>query len=241
MKSAGQRNIAGVVFDFDGTLAELHLDFGEMKRRISRLYAAIVGNAPAVPSQPALEWIGSLTTDLTAVDASRARAFHCEAHALIVHMELEAAYRGRLFDFTRPMLEQLRMAEVRTAIITRNCEQAVRIVFPDLDEYCDCFLSRDHVARVKPDPDHLRHALRRIGVAPGTALMVGDHPIDIRTGLLAGALTAGVFSGHASRADLERSGAEWVAQSCLELMRQLRAAQLLGTKTGCIENGPGRV
>lgn len=225
-----QRNIAGVVFDFDGTLAELHLDFAAMKRRIGLLYADICNGAPDGPPQPALEWIESLTADLAARDPFSALAFRARAHALIVDMEIEAAYRGRLFAFTRPILEQLRAAEVRTAIITRNCEKAVRIVFPDVDECCDGFLSRDHVARVKPDPDHLLQALRRIRVAPGAALMVGDHPIDIRTGLLAGVLTAGVFSGNASRAELEQSGAGWVAQSCLELMWRLQSAQLIGTR-----------
>lgn len=230
MKIARQLNIAGVVFDFDGTLAELHLDFAQMKRQIGLLYADICNGAPNGPSQPALEWIESLTADLTTRDPVSASAFRRRAHELIVDMEIEAAHRGRLFAFTRPILEQLRAAEVRTAIITRNCETAVRIVFPDVDECCDGFLSRDHVARVKPDPDHLLQALRHICVTPGAALMVGDHPIDIRTGLLAGVLTAGVFSGNASRADLEQSGAGWVARSCLELMRQLQSARLLGTR-----------
>lgn len=229
MKIERQHKITGVVFDFDGTLAELHLDFVEMKRRIGRLYADICNGAADAPSQPALEWIDSLTADLATRERSKALAFHRMAHELIVDMEIEAAYRGRLFDFTRPILEQLRAAGVRTAIITRNCETAVRIVFPDLDEYCDGFLSRDHVAHVKPDPAHLLQALQHICVAPGAALMVGDHPIDMRTGLLAGVLTAGVFSGNASRADLEQSGAEWVAHSCLELMRQLQSARLIGT------------
>lgn len=232
MKLDRRRKIAGVVFDFDGTLAELHLDFVDMKGRVGRLYQEIFRRVPDAPLLPALEWIDSLTADPATADIARAEAFRRGAHELIVDMELEAAHRGRLFDFTRPILRLLKQEEVRTAIITRNCEQAVRIVFPDLDDYCDGFLSRDHVQRVKPDPDHLLRALKRICVAPDAAIMVGDHPIDIRTGRLAGVLTAGVFSGNASRADLVQSGAELIAQSCLELIRQLKTQRLIGTASG---------
>ncbi|MDY0039052.1 MAG: HAD-IA family hydrolase, partial [Desulforhabdus sp.] len=153
--------------------------------------------------------------------------FQKSAHALILDMELEAARRGRLFAFSRTILEELKRAGIQTAIITRNCEQAVRIVFPDLEDHCCGFLSRDHVPQVKPDPDHLLRALRLIAVEPGSALMVGDHPIDIQTGIRAGVMTAGVCSGNASHKDLVESGAHWTARDCCQLVMELKSLDLI--------------
>ena len=147
--------------------------------------------------------------------------------SLIKDIELDAAYRGSLFPFTRSILQTLGQEGIKIAIITRNCEEAVRIVFPDLDRYCGGFLARDHVRRVKPDPDHLLRALETIEAVPETALMVGDHPLDIQTGQRAGILTAGVWSGTATEEELARSGADLTARNCEELITVLRERSLI--------------
>ena len=226
MNGNGQHSIRAIVFDFDGTLAELHLDFALMKQKLAVLVREYVGDSP-VTSLPALEWIESLTASLRNVHTAAGDIFQEKAQAIILNMELEAARKGRLFEFTRPLLDALRLDNIQTAIITRNCESAVRIVFPDVESYCRCFLSRDHVAQVKPHPDHLLSALQQMSVEPESALMVGDHPIDIDTGKRAGVRTAGVYSGNASRMDLLGSGAQWVARNCQDLVRTLKDQGLM--------------
>jgi phosphoglycolate phosphatase len=216
-----------VVFDFDGTLAELHLDFAEMKRRLRDLAQEYFRDVLQTPQVPALEWLEALTVTLHERDEVAALEFEERAGSLIKEIELEAAHRGSLFPFARSILGELQQAGIKVAIITRNCEEAVRIVFPDLDHYCDGFLARDHVHRVKPDPDHLLQALEKIGASPDTALMVGDHPLDMQTGQRAGVLTAGVWSGNASEKDLVSAGADLTARSCQELMIVLRTQKLL--------------
>lgn len=226
MHNKGQHSIRAIVFDFDGTLAELHLDFFLMKQKLAALVEEYIGCSPPA-SLPALEWVEILAAQVQQVEAAAGHAFRKRAHSIILTMELEAARKGRLFEFSRPLLEALREDDVRTAIITRNCEPAVRIVFPDLESYCDCFLSRDHVPQVKPDPDHLLRALQLLSIEPGSALMVGDHPIDIATGRRAGVRSAGVHSGNASPKDLLESGADWVAGNCRELVQRLKNQGLI--------------
>lgn len=216
-----------IVFDFDGTLAELRLDFGEMKSRLGRLGRAYLDLEPAVPAVPALEWLEILVARVQKVDAAAALEFQDRAQRLIVDMEMEAARNGALFPFTRNLLEGLKEKKIKVAIITRNCEKAVRLVFPDLGSYCMGLLAREHVPRVKPDPDHLFRALQHVAAPPQTALMVGDHPLDIETGKRAGILTAGVWSGRASQQDLIQSGAHWTAQNCRELILALECERLL--------------
>lgn len=215
-----------IVFDFDGTLAELCLDFGEMKQRLAALAQEFLESLPTA-SLPVLEWLEVLMTSVRASNGPVAEEFQQRSRALILDMELEAAREGSLFPFTRPILGELRNKGIKVAIITRNCEKAVRAVFPDMDDFCSGFLARDHVPRVKPDPDHLFRALSKAGATLEAALMVGDHPLDIQTGKRAGILTAGVYSGNASRAELIETGAHWTARNCEELFELLSIQGLI--------------
>lgn len=225
MSRSGLHRLGCIVFDFDGTLAELRLDFEEMKRRLGQVGSSYISFDPCPDTLPALEWLETLVAQLRKIDAAAAVELQHRAHALIVNMELEAAHQGALFPFTRNVLTGLAAKNIKPVIITRNCERAVRIVFPDLDRYCLGLLARDHVPRVKPDPDHLFRALQHVAAPARNALMVGDHPLDIQTGKRAGILTAGVWSGRASQQDLIDSGAHWTARNCLELMQTLEAQQ----------------
>jgi len=219
--------IESIVFDFDGTLAELHLDFAEMKRRLAVLAENYLDEEVPSPALPALEGLEILVERVRQRSDAAAEEFQGRANTLIVDMELESARRGCLFPFTRPIFNELRHKKIKAAIITRNCEKAVRLVFPDMDQYCSSFLARDHVPRVKPDPDHLLRALAIASASPAGALMVGDHPLDVQTGKRAGVLTAGVWSGSATQADLILSGPHWTARNCEELIRTLEAQNLI--------------
>ncbi len=228
MKTNALPKIDAIVFDFDGTLAELHIDFAEMKHQIGALALSYSKIIPREPFLPVLEWMSWLEARIGENNGNHAGEFRQRALALILEMEMEAARKGALFEFTRPVLGLLHSMGVKTAIITRNCDAAVRLVFPDIDDHCGAFFARDHVLKPKPDPAHLAHALTAVGAEFGTALIVGDHPIDIQTGKAAGIRTAGVFSGNASRGDLLKSGADWVAQDCRELIDVLGKEGLFG-------------
>ena len=103
----------------------------------------------------------------------------------------------------------------------------MRLVFPDIDDYCSVFLARDHVSDPKPNPAHLIRALEAIHADFATAVMVGDHPMDIQTGRRPGIRTAGVSSGNVSKEELLRNGADWVAGDCKELLAILARSGLL--------------
>lgn len=224
----GLRFIRTIIFDFDGTLAELHIDFDEMKARLESLASDYIPVTWRAPLPPVIEFLAILTRKVADLRNGAAAEFQARALALITSIEVDAAAKGRLFPFTRDLLKRLSCKGIDTAIITRNCEQAVRMVFPDLQNYCMHLLSREHVARVKPHPEHLLRALQLVGAPPQTALMVGDHPLDIETGLRAGVLTAGVASGRMSRQDLASTGAHWTANNCEDLITLLDRKGVLG-------------
>ena len=220
--------LEALVLDFDGTLAELNIDFTDMKRRLSALAEAYLGDAPPSDGLPALEWIEQLIVLIAEVEGrDTALEFGTRARFLVMDMELAAARKGGLFPFARPSLADLRARGLRTAIITRNCTAAVRIVFPDVRDAVDCFLAREDVSRPKPDPAHPAAALKALGVSPGRALMVGDHTLDIATGLCAGMPAAGVATGRIPEVELASAGALFTAPDLPALLARLAADGLL--------------
>lgn len=192
--------IKALVFDFDGTLAELNIDFGLMRERVLEL-ARRMGYAAPPPQ-------GYLLEQVAAIDQALGNGFSRAAARLIQDVEVEAAGRGRLFPFTLTLLERCRALGLGPAVITRNCGPAVRALLPGADQLCAAFLPREAVARVKPHPGHVLDALARLGQPPEHAAMVGDHPTDMEAARAAGCLAVGVASGRVGQAELKKAGAE---------------------------------
>jgi phosphoglycolate phosphatase len=221
------KNIEAIIFDFDGTLAELTIDFDEMKKRLKALGSAFLDPLPEKNDIPALEWVDFIADCLSADDPDLGKEFHTRCRFLIITMEVEAARNGKLFPFTCEILSSLRNSGIKTGIITRNTASAVRELVPDIDDISGCFLSREDVQNVKPHPEHLFKALEKIGVSAENSLMVGDHPMDLETGKRAGAMTAGVATGRMSVEELKKSNPDFVAANCSELIQLLEKEGLV--------------
>ena len=216
-----------IIFDFDGTLADVPLDFELMKRKIAALGEVFLGQRPEPDDTPALEWLSALVDQVMAVDEAEGKEFRSRGRLVIAAMELDAARTGRLFEFTRPGLTLLAQRGVAAGIITRNISAAVRAVFPDVDDLTRVFIPREETDRLKPDPDHLLRALDAVGADPARSLMVGDHPMDVRTGLNAGTLTAGVTSGRMTAADFAPLNPTYVEPDVAALLGRLEADGLI--------------
>lgn len=210
--------IKAVVFDFDGTLARLNIDFGAMRSSIRSLMAEYRIPETTAMDFHILEMVDAGVESLQEFRPADAAIFRSRAHERITEMEVDAAGRGALLDGTRRLLAELAAHSIRTGVVTRNCRIAVLRVFPDIDHHCQAFLTRDDTDRVKPHPDHLRQALRSLGVVPAGALMVGDHPLDILLGRETGTGTVGVLTGHSGREELLSAHADLVIDKATDII-----------------------
>lgn len=211
-----------MVFDFDGTLAELNIDFNEMRRVVTEL-AQDFGFDLESTGQP---YVLEAVEELARTNGSQGRDFAARALGLIESLELEAADQGRLFPGVRDGLQRLAESGLKLAIITRNCRAAVMKVFPDLASWCQHFLPREEAPRPKPAPEHLALALERLDARPGSSLMVGDHPIDVATARGVGAWACGLTTGRMKAPDLAE--ADLVLSSLRELVELVAGARRKG-------------
>ena len=216
------QNIKAIIFDFDGTLAVLNIDFPLMRERIISLIRHFGIEERAIRERYLLEIIDEVYPMIREKDSSGAEEFYDKAHQILHEVELKAAEEGSLIPGAGGTLRTLRLWGIKVGIVTRNCEEAVRRVFPDIDDYCDVFISRDSVDKVKPHPDHLNSMLGALKVSGEEAVMVGDHIIDIQAGKKVGMKTVGVLTGRINREEFEKAGADYILRDVSEIYPLLK-------------------
>jgi phosphoglycolate phosphatase len=205
--------IRAVIFDFDGTLAVLNIDFSLMRERIFNLMRHYDIKEEIIQERYLLEIIDEVYQVLWKRDPSRAKAFYQEAHQVLHEVEMRAAERGRLIPGAKTALKSLREKGIKVGVITRNCEDAVRKVFPDINHVCDVFVSRNSVKKVKPHPDHLTYVMKSLKISGEESVMVGDHVIDVQAGKRVGMKTVGVLTGRTKKEEFGKAGADYVLTS----------------------------
>lgn len=202
-----------IIFDFDGTLAELNIDFALMGRRVEAL-ARDMGFRGPWPAGYTLEQVQAAARALD-------HGFLVRAQRIIEGMELAAAGRGRLFSFSRPLLARAAAQGFGLAVISRNCGAAIRRLLPEVDDLA-AFLPREAAGRPKPHPEHVQAACRALGVAPAAAALVGDHPTDMRAARAAGVWAVGVTSGRMGGEELKEAGAALVLADASGVLEALK-------------------
>jgi len=215
--------IKAVIFDFDGTLAVLNIDFSLMRERIFDLMRRYGIGEEAIQEKYLLEVIDEVYQILWEKNPSGAEAFYQQSHHILHELEMRAAQEGKLIPGAKATLRSLREKGVKVGIITRNCEDAVRRVFPDIDNFCDVFVSRNSVKKVKPHPDHLTYVTQSLEISGEEAVMVGDHMIDIQAGKRVGMKTIGVLTGRTKKEEFEKAGADYIlreASGVCELLEE---------------------
>jgi len=214
-------HIRAIVFDFDGTLAVLNIDFSIMRDRIFGLMRRYGVQEDTIQEKYLLEIIDEVYQTLWEKNPSGAEAFYQGAHEILHEIEMKAAEAGKLIPGTVATLKSLRDKGIKIGIITRNCEDAVRKVFPGIDDFCDVFVSRNSVKKVKPHPDHLTYVMESLKISGEESVMVGDHIIDVQAGKRVGMETIGVLTGRTKKGEFEKAGADYILRDASDVCELL--------------------
>lgn len=224
--------IEAIIFDFDGTLAALNIDFALMRKRIMAISARYGLKEAEIGSLYALEMVEESKRLLDGRRSAAVRDFLIEANSAIEEIELEASAKGCLLPGIVPMMERLKENGYPIGIVSRNCEKAIKRVFPDVELHCKAFLPRDKVEKVKPHPEHLHKALGLLGVDGRNAAYVGDHLMDVKAGKEAGIWTTiGVLTGRIKEAEFKEAGADLVLKIAAHLPHHLPWLNSAGPKS----------
>ncbi|MBP1732484.1 MAG: hydrolase, haloacid dehalogenase-like family [Deltaproteobacteria bacterium] len=213
------RNVTALIFDFDGTLTPLTIDFSSLRSEVESLAGKYA--VEDVIKDLAHLYTVEMIYELERFLGEAGGEFRRMAFERMAELETEASRGKELYPYAREVLKDLKDRGFKIAIITRNCIGALKNVFPDMDEYVDSVVTRDDVARVKPHPEHVAAVLAALNATPDETVLVGDHPTDIAAGLAIGTQTIGVLTGRTQHADFQKAGAHYIADDIRDVKRFL--------------------
>jgi len=159
-----------VVYDLDGTLARLRVDWGAVRDEVAGKL-----RARGVETATASLWELFETADREPLERI--------VEETIAEHERDGARRSDRL----PTADEL-PRECPVGVCSLNCEAACRIALEihGLDSYVDVIVGRDTVATQKPDPEPLLYAIRGLDALPAATLFVGDSKRDADTADRAG-------------------------------------------------------
>ncbi|MBU6997151.1 MAG: HAD-IA family hydrolase [Theionarchaea archaeon] len=193
------------LFDLDGTLVTMELDFVKIRKEVDRILVRW-GYPPELleETRSTLETIREAVSYLDS-HSQDGEGLKKEAETYLEQVEMEAASRAQLIEGAKTVLQILKKKKKKIGIITRNHRAVALKVLKrcGLEQFVDLLLARDDVERVKPHPDHMLEAVRRLGSEPEKTVVLGDHHYEIEAGNEAGCFTIGVLTGSGTRKTLK--------------------------------------
>jgi len=109
--------------------------------------------------------------NLTRADAEKIQQ---EMEKFLKRYELYSAKNSKLFPETIPVLEKIKELGIKIGLVTNTSREAVDIVFRfhGLKRYFDVVITREDVKKLKPDPEGVLLAVKKLGAK--SFFMVGD-------------------------------------------------------------------
>jgi phosphoglycolate phosphatase len=160
-----------VVYDLDGTLVRLDVDWDEVAREAAARFASA-----GVDASEADLW--------AMLDLADEHGLRDEVEAVLAAHERAGAERSARLAHADCLTD----AAVPVGVCSLNAETACRVALDvhGLAAFVDAVVGRDSVSTRKPDPEPLLAVVRRLGTAPERTLFVGDSERDAVTAERAG-------------------------------------------------------
>ena len=195
------------LFDLDGTLVTMELDFVKIRKEVDTILVS-----HGYPGELLDYTISTLETIRTAITYMQEHGLPWKetkkaADDYLEKVELEAASRAVVIKGAEEVVKMLKTGNKKVGVITRNNRRVAVHVLEKigLTPYVDVILARDDVKKVKPHPDHVLEAVEKLQSTPEKTMVIGDHHFEIQAGNAAGCFTVGVLTGSGNRDTLKEA------------------------------------
>jgi len=172
-----------VVFDFDGTIANLDVDWNSVKKELSRHFAKVY----SYDSQ-----FAPLYKELDRASLALGHQARRSAIRIIERYETQAAQDPKPLPDIIELIKYLRNRGIILAIFSSTSRRAVLQSLRRLgvSHLFKSVVALDDVTRSKPDPEGLNRIMLGLGFDRSETLFIGDKPSDLEAGKRAGICVA---------------------------------------------------
>ena len=212
-----QMKYKGIIFDFDGTLADTN-------KGIVRTYIATFKEMGLpIPSTESINATIGLAIKECFLTMDPSLSVAQADEAVVIYRRLFpslAVESTSAFPGITDLIRNLHRRGARMAIATSRNGHTLRLLTArlNLDRYFELMLSADDVVNHKPAPDEALKALEMMGLSPDEVLVVGDANFDILMGKGAGCRTCACTWGNQDRSTLQLSEPDFMIDSAGELL-----------------------
>lgn len=172
----------GILFDFDGTLVEMAIDWISIRRKLAKLFDSFNKKASF---KLLLKDIRDTYKELRLRDGEpeKAESFLREAFETIKRGEIAGIKEARAAPGAREIIDWLNEHEIQIAIVSNNDGGCVRLAL----EKCNLpvpqvIVGRDMVSADKPALDGAFLAINRLKLNKDECCIVGNSDVDLEIG-----------------------------------------------------------
>lgn len=214
--------IRGIIFDLDGVLLKFNLDSKRIKEDIIRFFVKnglkeglfTPNDSFSIIKEGVRSYFAQLERDPNWING-----LLNEGEKIAIEYEVRAARRAELLPEAKEALKILKARGLGLAVFTYNNSQAAEIglIKNGIRDFFDVVVARDTVPRPKPNPEHLKVVLERLGVEANQAIVVGDSEMDIKPCKQLGVKVVAVTTGIRTEEELAKFNPDFIIRSLKEL------------------------
>jgi 2-phosphoglycolate phosphatase len=213
-----------VLFDLDGTLIDSAPDLGAAADRMRT-----DRGLPSLPLELYRPMAGAGARGMLGVAfgiAPENAGFEALRDEFFIKYE-EVMYEAQAFDGVAELVAALGAQGLLWGVVTNKSKRFTEPLTRAMPLFTSAraIVSGDTTPFAKPHPEPLFEAARRLGVAPGDCIYVGDDERDILAGRAAGMRTVAATYGYmGEQADVARWDADAAIDSPMALLQLLKQA-----------------
>lgn len=168
-----------VIFDLDGTIARLKVDWEALKRELGAHFKRVYSFESD---------FASLYQEIDRINELFGGKAKEEALTIIEKYELARVENLHSIPETVNLIENLKGKGIKLAIFSSNTRKAVEMTLMKINklDFFDSIVTIEDVSKNKPDPEGLNKILRVCKVSRSKALFIGDRQRDLEAGRRAG-------------------------------------------------------
>ena len=217
--------VKGIVFDMDGTLANLG-GFVDWKQAYHQAKGAYLecGCPPELIEELGKRNLFNMMNlvrdeNVRSMDDETVRDIQKSAYAAVEACELEGIKYCSLMPGCVETLDWIRSRGIAMGVATSNSELVAEKLLESrgIRDYFSAIVGRRPELRMKPHPDQILKCLEEMGVDPSRGLVVGDSVKDVQSAKSASVPVVSIPSFFTRREAIERLGADEIIGGLREL------------------------